>query len=483
MKKKVYTVIETAQDGLSILQGAGTKSPEVLTLCLTEKTRGMDDAQISQLISKRLKGTGWRPEYLWLVLPRRLFILKTLSFPSQAEPEIKKMISLQLSAHVPYKEEDMVWDYVILEKTPAGHSRVLIMAVGIDVIRRYLKLLSLNNIHPAVVTFSSWGLPGWLNVIEGQNNGTGGAVYLLVHLEKFSTEICWCDRQKFYFSRHIDLGAQDVEGGHAADLTEQIRITMTAYRQEKMGPEPASGIILSMDERARSLQGHLQKNLQLPFTVKEPLKEIPRRNVAKSVNPETSLDGTGIAGLGLLARRWKGDDKHRIGNFLPSTLQDSFGFKAQFQGRLKSVLLLALALASVIAAMSVPLYQKSRYLAKIQDENRKMSPALQQVETRIRQWGALKNELSHRIAVVDIIDELYRLTPDGISYLSLHLQDTGTLTLQGRTFQGAAVNQLQSNLVNSPLLKNVTLQHATKRPSGMGEVTQFSISAVLTKKR
>ena len=50
MKKKVYTVIETAQDGLSILQGAGTKSPEVLTLCLTEKTRGMDDAQISQLI-------------------------------------------------------------------------------------------------------------------------------------------------------------------------------------------------------------------------------------------------------------------------------------------------------------------------------------------------------------------------------------------------------------------------------------------------
>jgi len=476
MKNKIFTVIEMGDAKFSIIQGV--QGAEGLTLYLSEQIAGLDEETIGKNIAAKLKSNkNWKNHRLCVTLPRRLFIFKNFLFPSHSDAEIKKMITLQLPTHIPYKDEETVWDYIVLEKIADGYSRVLMIAVSLDTIKRYLHMFSSHSINPLVITISSWGLVGWLRLSSSRISAAKG-MCMVLHVEPGSTEICFCDKEKFYFSRQISFGSRDLEKGPVAEFLEQVKLSMAAYIHEKMGPELKTAVIIAPGAIAQVLEEQLKSAVKFPIMTHdpalEPIKIISARAPTVQL-PEPVRDVTSLAGLGTMAVDFK-----ELSNFLPVSLRDSQDLEARFRKLLRTSTFIAIAVLSFLAAIGVEAYQKSRELAQIRQKINQISASRKAAEGQLRQWEALRKGIIGRAPVMELFDELDRLTPMDVTLTSIRLSGSGELTLQGMTPNGLSVNQFQTSLVGSLWLKNVTLQYATKRVTAVaGEVTYFLINATI----
>ena len=89
----------------------------------------------------------------------------------------------------------------------------------------------------------------------------------------------------------------------------------------------------------------------------------------------------------------------------------------------------------------------------------------------------VQEELGKRVVVADLIQELYRLAPPGVSFQSLYLNERGQFVIHGYAGTSASVHNFQQNLVKSVLFKAVNLEFATKRKIFNTEVTDFQITS------
>ena len=122
---------------------------------------------------------------------------------------------------------------------------------------------------------------------------------------------------------------------------------------------------------------------------------------------------------------------------------------------------------------------ESRQVARIEREIAGLEPRRKDAEDQRRRRESLQKEIGSRKPVLGVIEELHRLTPAEITYSSLRIRPSGEMVLEGISRTSAAVNKLQGNLVESSLFKVVTLQQTAKRMYTVGEVTFFSIAAVV----
>lgn len=465
MKNKKLTIIEVSDTQLNFLQG--NQAEGVLNIYFSEPLATNEEVTVKAMAAKiKLKKVG-KIEPLILVLPRRLFIFKNFYFPSQIDAEIRKMIGLQLQNATPYKEEEIVWQYMILEQSADGYSRVLLMAIHLDTIRKYLKLLSAHHLHPAVITLSSGGWVGWLKAHLGilpQPNG----VHLIVQVEDSSTEICFCDLERFYFSRQLGFGIRDLASGNTAEFQKQIKLSLNAYLQEKMGPAVETVMIMAPEHSAKMIKDILKPLVTGSIVSLDPVSEPAKTRIQTSSLAPSALS------LGMFALDFK-----TVSNFLPVNLQDSYDLKARLKKSLRLVGLIFITLLSLIAALGVEGYQKSVELNKIRQKISELSVARKAAEGQLQQWETLRKGIIGRAPVMELFDELDRLLPNDIVLSSIRLSGNGEVLLQGQTPNGLAVNRFQTALVGSSLLKNVTLQYATKRVTASGEVTHFLMTATI----
>lgn len=374
------------------------------------------------------------------------------------------MVALQATANLPFKEHELVWDFRLIAKEPNGYSRVLFMAAGIEQIEKYLKPFSEAGFFPEMVSVSSWGLLSRAPVPEG-------AAAMILRIEERFTEICFCGPRTLYFSRHVDLGFSDVAAGKSPELFEQIKLTLSAYQNEKMGPAPKNILILSPSGIVRDIVKPLQKDMDV--SVQNPLENITNEEI--SGQPEAGVAcaaALGLAGIGI----------EDAPSFLPGHVKDRLDSRSRSRRRTVTVLLTTLAVVSLALAIGAPVMQQEMEIARIQKKREAIRHSLKNAEKKMKSAEAVKTELSNKMIVVDIFDELYRVTPEGISYSNLRLSKSGEVILQGEASDGQDVNHLQSGLLGSQVFRNVTLQQASKRITVYGEVTHFSITATLQKK-
>ena len=79
--------------------------------------------------------------------------------------------------------------------------------------------------------------------------------------------------------------------------------------------------------------------------------------------------------------------------------------------------------------------------------------------------------------VFDLIDELGKLTPDGIVFKSLDFEDGGRLMIRGYSRTNSEINDFQSRLIRTPGFHDVDLNFATKRFTGKQSVVDFKLTS------
>lgn len=473
MAKSIFTSIEIMDTGIRLFQARTVRHKRVLCTCDVKPLQNFTDAEITEKLSEITALRDIQPQHLAVVIPRRLTILKQIRLPSQNEPEIRKMLDLQLVNHIPYALEDVIYDFVIVDREPSGYVRVLVAIVHRqDVSEKFLKLCKEAGLQPERFVLSSLGIIHWLNYQRGKIPVPLDQTVLALNIDVDHTEICFCHNQNLLFSRSVNYGARDLATENMRGLTHQVELSLKNYHKDNMGPAVKRMIVLSTVPEAAALKGHLEEMSLIPVDFYSPFQNVLCQ---KSMGLGALKSQPGIstaAGIGFLL-----SDGKKALNLIPQEVHNIKRSKRRQLQWVQLVLLLVLTLGLALAFPGIEFLRKTAYLNSLKKKSEAARPELERIKKRMDLVKIVQQELDRRVVVTDLVNELYRLAPPEISFQSLYLNERGQFIIHGYAGASASVHNFQRNLVKSTLFRAVNLEFATKRKIFNMEVTDFQITS------
>lgn len=471
MKNQNTTIIEITDSHIKILEAQTTRAGSKIKHCEIKTIVERDDKETARLLKTTVAASKLKIKHLVAVIPRRFAMLRVITLPSHAGDEIAKMVSLQIVRQTPYPPEDVVFDHLVLDKDPSGYTKVLIVIVHKDVINRYLNILAQAGLHANAFTLSSFGLLRWFNFHQKESRAKDNRPVAVVHIDAAFSEICFCENEKLFFSRGIDLGTRDLAEEQIPSFVNQIILTVKAYTKEEGGREISRIVILSAMNEANLLREKLRQ--EYPFEVDlvssvEHIDVLGKRTMTSLVNDQGA---TLVVAQGLSF-----PSQERAVNLLPKEVADTRKTKEKKTEWVRFIVLLFFAVILGGGVFGARVYRDTVYLKQINRMIQAADPQVKSIKDKMDRLAFARKKFNQDLTSVDIVHALYQATPQRVSFNSLQLSEEGTLDLKGISEDGTSVNDFQNNLVQSSFFKDVNLQYATKRRVFQGEVTDFKIT-------
>ncbi len=471
MKNAIITVMEITDSHAKLYQAKSIRNSRIVTSCDMKVLVKFTDQEIVEILNGFANQRSIPSQTLITVIPRRFAILKQLTFPSHVDEEIRKMIGFQLMQKVPYALEDLILDYIPIEKKPDGYTKALVVAIHKDVAYRYLNILNQAGLKSDRLILSSQGLVKWYFFAGRKGVSDLRGAVCLMNIDAINCEICFCYQQKLLFSRHISFGAQDIHPEQIEAFAKQIDLSFKAYHKENLGPQLTKIVMVTAQSQVDLLQKKLEENYKLPVEIVLPTDQIP---FDKGVNMARLTEhkwASAAAGLGILVGELKGEI-----NFLPKEVHDTTRLRLRKRQWVKSLFIFLLTCALGLSIFQVEHLNKKKILEDIQKKIAEIKPEVNHAEQKIRAVQFVHDAFKNRVLVVDMLAEFYRFIPEDMKIGSIYLSEKKSLIIQGEASNQNSINSFQNNLVRSPLFKEVTLQYATKRMRFREEYTEFKIT-------
>ncbi|MCA9404962.1 MAG: pilus assembly protein PilM [Candidatus Omnitrophica bacterium] len=479
MKKGLTSIIEISDAHVKYLQCRVTSGKITILSCVIKRFVNRTDEEVSTIITQILKNKNIKKQPLVFLVPRRLIILKSFKLPALDTYEIAKMIPLQLVNKIPYALKDVVYDYDVIEKSRDGYSKLLVSVIHKDISNRYINLLKRSGVECNRLTVSSEGLLGWVTYQQSHKTLNAKDSIAIVNIDTAHVEVCFCHKHHLIFSRSLKYGAKDLAGEYTDDLLQQIKVTFDSYKKEELGPEPVSVVVVSGLAEAAGFSSELGKLIGIPAENRMPLDGmgVQKNSGTADLNNDPGMSAAATVGVLAMDPRAKG---------LNLTPQEVHEIKAMESKKKEFIVFLLLAVLVGILALSVlgiEFLKKTKELEAIEEKVVAVEARTRKSEQMIKLVEVFDQEFKSRILISDLVNELYTLTPDGISFRSLFLDENGMFTINGYAEESVSVNDFQNSLVNSPVFNDVTLQYATKRKIFNMDITDFKIIAQLANQR
>lgn len=454
------TVLLAGPNDLTVIRGNAQR----LDVCVRGPVNWPDSQNAGRMLSEVLPASQRKAMGdIWLVLPRSIFFSKMVYFPTIDEQEIKKMAALQISQHLPYDEEQAVWDIVVCQRR-GNSSDVMILAIQREKIMTYLKVLETQGLTPSVITVSSCVLAA-LSAVQNPD----GPMALLVPGEQ-STEICFCAAGKFYYSRSMAFGTKDFHG-RTEDMATQVRLTFEAHHKNFFVDGAFDGLCL------------FDATESVPPAVLE-----PSGIVWKNFEPESFRKKFGIFSISknvsVLPEAWAGIAAIRKGtaefcNFLPADHRERHKVMAGKKNLIVFSCLVIGVLLSLTFAYGAPIIKKNQYVRSLKDQLRMVQSPFLKARNEKALWIALERRMNEHLPALELIDGLYQVLQPGISFSRIRVSGQNDLSLEGLALQSSLINDFQEKMISANVFRDVHLEHSVRRTGINGEVIQFVITSKL----
>jgi len=469
------TAVEITDSHVKLIEAKVSREGKLISSCDIKRLSAFSDEEVIKILSGMSVPLKGRLNNVIGIIPRRFAILKHFSFPSHNADEINKMLNLQIVHEVPYPKDEIVFDHTILEKEASGYAKVLAIIVRKEIARHYLKLLTDAGMAAGRLTLSSIGVLYWFNHQREKLNLSPQDSVVVVNIDEVNTELCFCCRNNLFFSRSINLGSKDFNAENLPNFIKQIQLTLGTYKRENMGPEVSKILLVSSISQLSVLKEKLMEEFKLPVETATPVDNLP---VAKGFDIASLIgDGglTATAGLGVIL-----GDSGQLINLIPA----DFHLSKIAHLQKKQWFNLGVSAASVVVLLMVSffvdVYSYSNRLKKLQDKSAELKPQAEEARKKIGFFNFINEKFKNRILAAELFSELYKLTPEDISFQSVYIEED-RLTLHGYAKAGSSINDFQNKLVNSPIFKDVSLQYSTKLKIFNEELTDFKMSCRLLK--
>ena len=435
----------------------------------TEPVATLTDDQISETVSRIFKQNKLKTGKLSLCLSRNLVTVRNLHLPSQDRKEITQMIDLNVVRIVPYKKEEIVFNYLILGADEMGYTKVILAIVHGNTIRRQARILEKAGFFFEDIHLSSHCVWEWV-VTRHRADINQSDLYLLLDIDSKFTDFIVFSQSNLLFSRSINVGAEGLrlEGqAGSTKLLGEVKQSLVMFYNEETNKKPAA-VFISGARSEPEFRRFVETELGIP--VKFAAEPAPRKESAPpKPDPLREISMTAVSELA------SGELQRQITFVLPEIqIKNSLREKMKDLFTLGVVMIYFLSLACVLFFGRI--YNQQSYINRLNREYARMSKDLGDLPGQLAQAEFVKSYLNDRRLPLFVVSKLQEIVPEGISLSALLLDEQGKVTIRGQALQLSDVFGFINTLEKEKVLKDIQTKYTRKKKIKDRDVTDFELS-------
>lgn len=434
------------------------------------------EIELVDALKRFLRHSRVRSERIVVGVPRRSVVLKTIDLPSLKKENIPQLVEYEIEKHLPFRTEDVYYDFELIEKIGENLYRVLLAAVKKDFIDPLRDLFERVPLRPKVFDISSLGI---FNAFSFRD-GFSGNICALIFLDHKEAELEVVRKGHLVSSRSLTLKDGDafVEGL-------QLELGRSLYGINGKGEEKVSRVILSGPGSLRAgLAEAIKERLSTETKIEDPSTKVTMR----PMGPEDRHSLIPAIGLAL---RGLGEAVLKI-NFLPHELE--IGIK-------KKGLFFAISLIGIITLLGMTNFlsdtiKDSRAISELEERIKSLRPEASRIEKIQAEIKVLEDQKrfldrikGDDVSKLDLLSGLAKTVPPDAWIISLDHTETSEQKAErgdGKGLKGELIisgfatsaSKLIPLLEDSPLLDNV--EFAGPITTGVEDKERFRIKARTT---
>ena len=402
--------------------------------------------EIVAALKKFLKKNRIAPEYFTLGIPRTQFSIRYLNLPPLNDREINQRVRDELTKLFPYKLEELIFDYTLIQKSPNGYADIMLVVIQKEVLLRQLSILKQVGLIPDAIELGSLSL--FNQFCQPQRRP---ANYLCINFDDGFLDIMYINEGRLTFSQ----GANFKGGLEKEEFLKNLNLTIAILKDKssKIDAIVLSGKGVDLKDFSRSLEQ------ALPYKV-----EI---DAALDVMPGLVLKG--------------GQDTLRM-DFMP----EEFKIQKKKEKRQKTffylITLLLLNLSLITNIVFLKIKGRDEYLYLLKSEVKKVDAQTAILQRNMQKVQLLQNYFNANRLTLVLLSELYRLAPEGVYLNSLSISDkiaSRTMVITGQAKDSETVLKFANALKGSSFINKADIDYISKKSLAAEETVEFKITVRL----
>lgn len=408
------------------------------------------------------------------VIPASAVISKIIEVPSTDPQEIKSIINLQVNRHTPYSKEEVLIDYVNLGPGISNHTKVLLIIVHRDVVKDRLKILEKASLSPDKILFAPEAVGRLYSkgLILKKDASPVGLIDVTLNSVNFMVVSCG----SVIFCRSMPIGIKQLIQNQDAvnSLLEEINKSIAAYSSEDINGPIVSYVLTTDHEVVKNILPALKEGLKAEVLVSSYIGFVK----AESVKNKLQKDFADDSFLDVIAPVVT-VSKCEV-NLMPDEMIAKKVVERQSKEAIKTVVAALIILVLLGGTIMSNIYFKDTYLNQnLRAQYAPQKEEVQKLQERFNKVKIVKKYLQGRMISLDILHELYIVTPAQIYLNTIVLDENGTLTISGISDSMSRVFSYVKILSDSSMFKNVkTKSTATKKDNGK-DVAAFELNLLV----
>lgn len=469
--------VEFIADAIKAVRVKALGPRHIVTDVSYKDVRGLGRPEIVTALREFLRASRKRGDIrVVLSIPSPLVITKNIEIPSQDPQEIKEIINLQAGRLTPYAREEVIIDYINIGVFRQSYTKLLLLIVNKDVVNKQLSLFAEAGVRIDHVLLPAEAL-GVL-VYHHLKMEVQDTVYSIIHTDDTSTDFGVYIKGRLVFLRSIPVGAQHLlneKDKHLARFIDELKKSLDAYQAEDIEASPSLVVFTGAIDGLRDMEVMMLDAFRIPVRLLGAPDFMPRSDTL----PKENLAPRGISVLGAAAPALGMSSS--VVNLIPDEVKLRLSLEERGRDIIKTGVLAMTIILFVCASFLVNIYLKAEYLKKLNEKFRTLNAEASEIESDFSKVRIIHRCLQNRGAGLNVLAELYVLTPLEIALSNIRLRETGDLSVKGEATSMSAVFTYLGNLEKSDTFKGVKTKYTSKKKVGDQEIVDFEISGVLEK--
>ncbi|MDD5428424.1 MAG: pilus assembly protein PilM [Candidatus Omnitrophica bacterium] len=451
---------------IKIAQARFVRGKRIVTRLTKEPLEAKEDDALAAEINGIFERLDIGYRRVMLNIPRHLVTIRFLKLPSTDDAEILKMSKIESLKHIPYADEEMISGCKIIEKFPDGYSTVLIAVAQAETVKKEAELLKKAGISVESAALGSEALSLWYSA--GREAADGKTV-LLANIDSDHIDINITKGDELVFTRGVSYDPGKPISSER--MIEQIHLSMAAYRKES-GISIDKICLSGIPAKAGELKAFLAERVKVPVEVMAQMEAVP---VAEGPSPgDEEASYIELIGLILKSEEVKVD-------LLPETTRAEYRL-----GLIKNNIVVGLSVSALIiliafGAVIKKLHDKNAYVAYVKTELAKIEPQVRSAKKMAKTIDLVTSKIAERPLAIDLVTEVFKITPPGIGLSTMEYEKGKTVTLKGTALNLSDVFKYIAILEKSQYFENVKVRYANKRTAQSAEAADFEIICPIAK--
>ena len=404
------------------------------------------------------------------VVPASAATAKNIEVPSSDPEEIKSIINLQASRHTPFSREEVLISYINLGINASNNTRLLLVIVHRDIIKDKISILEKSGLDVDKILFVPEAQARfYAKALNLKKEAVAGVIDVSLN----ATSYIVVSKGTLLFVRHIPVGIKAIMEGTDATvkLQDEIKKSMDAFMQEEGSEAPKSYTVTTTHEAVGHILPALKESLNIEFQVnafsnfiKGPMDL--RKKLQSDFGDDSFLDVLAPAST---------STKCEI-NMMPEEMILKKTVDRQSKEAVKTGVAAVVIMVLIIAMAMSKIYFKDTYLNKnLREQFAPQKARVQMLQEQMNKAKLVRGYIKKRMASLDIIHELYTITPNTIYLGNIAVDDDGTVTIDGISDSMSEVFSYVKSLDDSAMFKEAkTKSTSTKKDNGK-DVAAFEI--------